>query len=289
VRRCARCGDAGVRDDWTCTACGFAPAGNGVPVLAPEAEAEGDSFDPTAYARLAEVEGGSWWFQGRNRLLAWTLERHFPDAGSLLEIGCGTGFVLAGLRDARPGLRLTGAELYSAGLGIAAARVPGAELVQLDARRLPFEAEFDVVGAFDVLEHVDEDEQVLRELHRATRPGGGIMLTVPQHPWLWSAADEAGRHRRRYRRAELVHKAEAAGFAVERVTSFVTLALPLMAASRAADRRRATEEYDPMNEFRINRSVNAVLAASLTAERALVRAGVSLPAGGSLLLVGRRR
>lgn len=288
MRLCAACGGEGVREDWSCSDCGFAPAGNGVRVLAPEAEAEGEGFDPTAFARLAEVEGSSWWFQGRNRLLAWALDRHFPGAASLLEIGCGTGFVLAGLRDARPGLRLTGAELFSAGLGIAAARVPEAELVQLDARRLPFDAEFDVVGAFDVLEHVEEDEQVLRELHRATRPSGGIMLTVPQHPWLWSAADEAGHHRRRYRRAELVRKAEAAGFTVERVTSFVTLALPLMAASRVADRKRAVEDYDPMNEFRIDRRVNAVLEASLAAERAIVRAGVSLPAGGSLLLVGRR-
>jgi SAM-dependent methyltransferase len=288
VKLCACCGSPDVGDDWSCPACGFTPAGNGIPVLAPVAEAAAQGFDPTAFARLAEVEGGSWWFQGRNRLLVWALERHFPDAVNLLEVGCGTGFVLAGLQDARPGLSLTGAELFSAALSIAAARVPRAELVQLDARRLPFESEFDVVGMFDVLEHVEEDEQVLRELHRATRPGGGLMLTVPQHPWLWGSADEAGHHQRRYRRSDLVRKVEAAGFAVERVTSFVTLALPLMVASRLADRHRAAEDYDPMTEFRINRHVNAALFASLTVERAIVRTGLSLHAGGSLLLVGRR-
>jgi SAM-dependent methyltransferase len=288
VRLCPRCGRAGAHDDWSCDNCGFSPRGNGIPVLAPDAEAAASGFDASAFARLAEVEEDSWWFQGRNRLIAWALDRHFPDAASFLEIGCGTGFVLSGLRRSRPALSLTGAELFSDGLRIASARVPDAELVQLDARQLPFDSEFDVVGAFDMLEHVEEDERVLAELHHAVRPGGGLLLTVPQHPRLWGPADEAGEHRRRYRRRELVQKAQAAGFSVERITSFVTLSLPLMAASRLADRRHNAEHYDPMNEFRIPRLANALLDASLTVDRALVRAGVSLPAGGSLLLVGRR-
>ena len=78
----------------------------------------------------------------------------------------------------------------------------------MDARRIPFEREFDVVGAFDVLEHIVEDEDVLGQMFKATRPGGGLLVTVPQHPFLWSASDEHAMHQRRYSRAELRRKVE---------------------------------------------------------------------------------
>ena len=64
----------------------------------------------------------------------------------------------------------------------------------MDARRIPFEDEFDVIGAFDVLEHIKEDEQVLVQMHRAVKSGGGIMLTVPQHMFLWSEQDVQAHH-----------------------------------------------------------------------------------------------
>ena len=96
-----------------------------------------------------------------------------------------------------------------------------------------------MVGAFDVIEHISEDEEALAQLRRAVRPGGGVLVTVPQHPRLWSPADDYGEHKRRYRRRELVEKVSAAGLEIERITSFVSLLLPAMIASRFLDRRRA--------------------------------------------------
>ena len=75
--------------------------------------------------------------------------------------------------------------------------------MQLDARELPYEAAFDAVGAFDVIEHITEDERVLASMHRALKPGGVLIVTVPQHKWLWSWTDEQARHKRRYGRREL--------------------------------------------------------------------------------------
>jgi SAM-dependent methyltransferase len=244
-------------------------------------------FDPSYFASLAAAEKDHFWFRARNRLLVWALERYFPNAASFLEVGCGTGFVLTGIRDAFPDLRLVGGEYYGAGLPFAHERLPGVELTQLDARELPFEDEFDVVGAFDVIEHIDEDERVLAEIARALRPGGGLLLTVPQHPWLWSHADDRAMHKRRYRRAELVDKARGAGFEVLRATSFVSLLLPVMTASRVLARRRDTADCDPMAEFEIPSALNRAFEAVLGLERALIRAGVSLPVGGSLLLIAR--
>lgn len=264
---------------------GFAPIErDGFLCFAPDLATADEGFDRTAFAGLAEHEERNFWFRGRSALIEWALARYFPEAGSLLEVGCGTGYVLSRLRERRPDLRLTGSEIYLEGLAFARGRLPGVELFQMDARQIPFADEFDVVGAFDVIEHVDEDEQVLAQMRDAARQG--VLVTVPQHPRLWSAVDEPGKHRRRYTRRELVRKLRAAGLEPLRVTSFVTLLLPLMALSRVRD--RGAEEYDPLTELRIGRSANAVLGAALTAERAAIRAGVSLPAGGSLLAVARR-
>src|SRR5690606_22871969 len=115
-----------------------------------------------------------------------------------LEIGCGTGFVLSGVADAFPAVRLFGSEIFTAGLEFAARRQPSVNFMQMDARSLPFLDEFDVIGAFDVLEHIVEDGQVLAQMREALKPNGIILLTVPQHEWLWSPVDEFACHVRRY-------------------------------------------------------------------------------------------
>ena len=243
-------------------------------------------FDESSFAHLPLAEEASFWFRSRNSLIVWALRRYFPNAQSMLEVGCGTGFVLAGVRNAFPHMRLVGGELLQAGLAVAAQRVPDAELLELDARKLPFEAEFDVVGAFDVLEHIEEDETALLEMHAALRPGGGLVVTVPQHPALWSAVDEYSRHVRRYRRTELLTNLRDSGFEVIHWTSFVSLLLPVLALSRL--RFRGKKDFDPLSEYRAPPFVDSAFGWVLTAERALIRCGLSLPAGGSLLAVAKR-
>src|SRR5439155_11421755 len=139
---------------------------------APELANKSEGFEVDYFRQLAELEPGNFWFRSRNQLIVWALKRYFPQAESLLEIGRGTGFVLSGIKQALPGLSLTGSEVFSAGLTFAAQRLPGVELFQMDARRIPFTEEFDVIGAFDVLEHVKEDSEVLSQMYQATRKRG---------------------------------------------------------------------------------------------------------------------
>lgn len=254
--------------------------------FAPEL-ASNEGFRDDLFAELARLEAKNFWFRARNRLIQWVLRRYFPAAQNFLEVGCGTGFVLAGVATALPRLKLFGSEISSAGLVHAARRVPGAGLFQMDARAIPFRDEFDVIGAFDVLEHIHEDDAVLREMYCAVRPGGGIVLTVPQHAFLWSQADAHACHVRRYAARDLTAKVEAAGFRVERMTSFVSLLLPLMMAARMRQ-PLANESYDPLAELKIGGVMNAVLEKIMGVERLAIRAGLNFPMGGSLLLVARK-
>lgn len=286
MKSCVQCGEHFEGSVWICPSCGFSP--RKLDRVLSFCDAQGvDGFDPDAFDHLAQLEHASFWFRSRSRIIVWALQRYFPNTQCLLEIGCGTGFVLEGLSDALPGLRMAGAELHIEGLLHAARRVPGADLFQFDARNIPFSAEFDVVGAFDVLEHIDADEAVLGEMRTAVKPGGGIVLTVPQHPWLWSAPDEYAEHKRRYRRAELLSKVSAAGFAVRRVTSFVSLLLPAMAVTRLGA-RLSRRPFEPSHEHRAAQSATRILERIVDFERSLIARGIDLPVGGSLLVVATR-
>lgn len=288
MRRCLRCRALFAGDDWRCPQCGFAPESlKGFPAFAPGLSGRAEGFDPALHAELARLEAKNFWFRARNRLIAWAIRRYFPAARNLLEVGCGTGYVLSGLAAALPHARLSASEIHADALSYAASLVPGAVFFQMDARAIPFQSEFDLIGAFDVIEHIESDEEVLSEIHRAIVPGGGGLITVPQHPFLWSEYDVRAHHVRRYTATDLRQKLGRAGFEIVRMTSFVSLLLPLMLLSRRSQ-RVPDADYDPLAELRMGAWANVLLERVLDIERLLVRGGLSLPLGGSLLAVVRR-
>ena len=287
MKVCLACEEQFAADDWHCPNCGHSPIlDHGHPVLAPHLAQHADGFRPELFAEVAKVEQGNFWVESRNQLLFWAMRKYFPNAGNFLEIGCGTGFVLSGIRKEFPQLRLAGTDVFVEALPHAEAQVPEGTFFQMDACRIPFDSEFDIIGAFDVLEHIEEDSVVLSQMFRATRRGGGIMLMVPQHRFLWSIHDESLCHKRRYSRRELVMKVRSAGFEVICATGFVSLLLPLMLLSRIKQ-SSAPHEYDPLSALRIGGFVNSALRHISDFERVLIKGGLSFPVGGSLLVVAR--
>jgi SAM-dependent methyltransferase len=241
-------------------------------------------MDPRSFENLSKLEAEYFWFVARNELIVGLIDKYFPDARSFLEIGCGNGAVLQAVGRARSWEHLAGTELHPSGLLHARKRLPSAEFAQMDARAIPAVNAFDVTGAFDVIEHIEDDEGVLREMRAATRNEGGIIVAVPQHPSLWSHADFVAHHQRRYRRGELEAKLRASGFEILFSTSYMALLLPLMAANRLRGSKR---EQDVLGEFRLNRHVNRLFTAILHAEVRATLAGLRWPAGGSRIVVGR--
>jgi SAM-dependent methyltransferase len=269
-----------------CPGCGFSVACiDGFRAWAPEL-AKRDEGEQPEFAQLAKVEAASFWFRSRNALIEWAVRTYFPGSTSLLEVGCGTGFVLSGLVKAFSSMKLSGSELYTSGLHFAATRLPDVDLAQMDARRLPFSEEFELIGAFDVIEHIKEDELVLQNFHRALKPGGGCLITVPQHRWLWSPVDVQAHHERRYTADELHGKLRSAGFEVLRSTSFVTFLLPVMLLSRELD--KLSGKSGAGGELQLPPLLDRLFEISISVERKLIKLGISLAFGGSRLVVARK-
>jgi SAM-dependent methyltransferase len=242
-------------------------------------------FPASSFYRLAETESTHWWFRARNRLLLWVLKSKVPAFQSFLEVGCGTGYVLAGVHKVYPTADLFGAEYFEEGLTFARERIPTASFRQLDATKMTESACYDVIGAFDVLEHIEQDELVLHNLACALKESGNLLITVPQHRWLWSKVDEHACHVRRYTRSELVEKIKNAGLTIEYATSFVSLLVPLMWLAR---RKAEKQAGDSLGELKISRWLNSAFEIVMNVELVFLKLGVRFPIGGSLLVVAKK-
>jgi SAM-dependent methyltransferase len=273
---------------WRCPSCGTSVTeADGISLFAPALADTVSGFDPASFAKLVAIEDWHFWFFARNELIVGLANRFFPDAKSYLEIGCGTGAVLRAVAVSRPWQRLAGSDLHPAGLKFARERLPlQTELVQMDARAIPACNAFDLVGAYDIIEHVAEDEEVLRSLRGSIADGGGAIITVPQHPILWSRIDEIAHHQRRYQIGEMEAKLKRNGFDILFSSSFTAVLLPLMALSRLKG-RGATQDTDIERETVLGPKTNAVLKAILHAEVRLTLAGWRWPIGGSRVVVAR--
>lgn len=255
----------------------------------------GGGYDPYFFDRLAQIEDRHFWFCARNRLifeLARKISSALKPCDLVLEIGCGTGNVLRALEAAFPNGRLVGLELWLEGLKHARTR-SSALLVQADIGNLPFGKLFDLVGMFDILEHITEDQEALRLVHNTLRPGGKLLLTVPAHQSLWSYFDEAAHHCRRYSTHEIRQKLLEAGFQVEFLSQFMACIFPLVWIFRRMRGLRKESDSDTarlrtQDEFRIVPIVNWILTVLLTLEARWVAHGHHLPVGTSLVVIARR-
>jgi SAM-dependent methyltransferase len=256
-------------------------------------------YDPNCYGALVVAEENHFWFHARNRLiatLAAQIVRPFSPGYRVLEVGCGTGNVLRALRDACAEGSLIGMDLFEDGLRHARARLPEIALVRGDILHPPFSARFELIGLFDVLEHLDDDQRVLGSVRDLLAEDGVLMLTVPASAALWSYADVVAKHARRYEMADLEAKLRQAGLEVEYVSPFMATLYPVLWAGRrvasfrdrraAGDPDRSRELFD--DELNINPVAGAAFGWALGQELRWLRRRRRLPFGASLIAIARR-
>ena len=152
--------------------------------------------------------------------------------------------------------------------------------------------EFDLIVAFDVIEHIENDVAALSNINQMLTKNGVFIVSVPQHMFLWSNLDEIVKHKRRYSRRELVTKLQKNGFDISYATSFLFFLFPLMLISRMFDRGRdqtQSEEESLEKRVRFSKVMNWIFDHFMRIDEALIRLGVSLPFGGTLVVVARKR
>ncbi len=266
---------------------------DGIKCYSPEHAIENKNFQTEGFDILYKVEENNFWFRSRNNIITHLFKKHLgtDKIKDILEIGCGTGFVLKGLSQFK-NYNLTGGEIYLEGLKFARKRLNDVDFIQLDASKMPFTDKYDAVGAFDVLEHIDDDELVIENVFKSLKDGGKFFLSVPQYMFMWSLADEIAYHKRRYSKKELLKKVSNAGFEIEYVGSFVTILFPLMYVSRMM--QKSTNDKDKIevtdyHEFEISDSVNKIFEKFMKIDEMFIKSGISLPFGGSLILVAGKK
>src|SRR2546428_2968780 len=200
-------------------------------------------MDPAYVATRVEEARRHGWFRGRLGGLPGILRRVLPPGHArLLELGCGTGNVLAALAEFGEAVGMEthpdlAAAARAAGLDVRTGRLPDDLVVP------PGWA--DAVLLLDVIEHLDADVAALETARRALRPGGLLVITVPAYRWLWSGHDVALGHRRRYTTRGLSPAGEPAGLSVVHPSYFNTLLFPAAALTRAWKRLPADASPHP--------------------------------------------
>lgn len=246
-------------------------------------------YDQRFFQQISDIEDKHFWFSSRNCLIRWLLKRYAPEAANFLEIGCGTGFVLSGLEREFPRLSLTGCDIYSEALIFSGERLSRTRLLLADVRNLPFRSAFSVIGAFDVLEHIQDDSRVLNEINLSLGQYGKLILSVPQHKSAWSNVDLSASHLRRYAAKELKKKLENSGFEILESFSFVSLLLPAMMIWRISGERLPIFRRKAAPELDIPAILNFILQRIMGLELFLIRCGVRFPCGASLFIVAQKR
>jgi SAM-dependent methyltransferase len=231
------------------------------------------------------AEERHWWYRGRRKVLARVYaELGLPQPARILDAGCGSGRNMVEL--ARLGT-VTGVELSATSVAVARERGVG-DVIEGSVLEMPFETDsFDLAVSLDVIEHLDQDLEALRELRRVIAPGGALLVTVPAYGWLWSGHDEINHHFRRYTRRSLQRVAQQAGWQQVRTTYFNSLLLPVAILLRALDRWSTKTTESSLDLWVPPEPLNRLLELPLDLESALIGRGGRIPAGLSLLAVFR--
>jgi SAM-dependent methyltransferase len=231
------------------------------------------------------AEDRHWWYRGRRSVLARVIDDlRLPARARILDAGCGSGRNM--VEFAKHGT-VTGIELSGTSVSLARERAAG-EVVEGSVLEMPFQADaFDLAASLDVIEHLEDDLQALRELRRVVAPGGSLLVTVPAYQWLWSGHDEINHHHRRYTRRSLQQVAERAGWRQERTTYFNSLLLPVAILLRVLDRINTKTTESSLDLWVPPEPLNWMLERPLAIEAGLIRHGGRIPAGLSLLAVFR--
>lgn len=158
---------------------------------------------PAYYQEYYHLEREHWWFKARENILFTHLKLLLPPGqrSKILNIGAATGRTSEWLME----LGEVKSIEYDPDCYEFTRLHVGIDIIQASALDLPYDTDsFDLVCAFDVLEHIEDHALAIQEIKRVYKPTGLVSITVPAFQFLWNQHDDVNHHMRRYRLPQLV-------------------------------------------------------------------------------------
>lgn len=235
-----------------------------------------------------DLEEVHWWSVSRRKIIETVINNYIKDLGKnacALDIGSGTGINFNIL--SKYTQNISGMEYDPYAIELSNKNNNFNVLQGSLPDNIPFPDEkFDLVTLFDVLEHIDDDINSLKNILAKVKPGGYFLMTVPAYQFLWSKHDETVEHKRRYTLNELLNKMENFNISIKYKSYFNTYLLPLIVAIRFF-RSKVSSLKNQDDVFLPSKPINFLLRLIMSSERFIIKRG-SLPFGVSIIVLAQK-
>lgn len=274
-------------DRFKCKNCSYqARIIKGVAYFNPEASKNLADYDPAALEIFYQYEKKHFWFRIRKDLIKSVFKKYVKKTDKIIEIGAGTGYISKML--IREGYNMAVGDIHAKALEQFDNRY-FKEKYQFDLNQPPFKKQFDVVGMFDVLEHIENDKLALKKVSTILKDKGKIALTVPAHQWLWSRHDYS--HKRRYNLGRIRKLLRINNFKILEAKHFFVSIVPLLllrSVLQKPEKEKTSARKLAEEQININPILNNILFIVLFLENKILKI-FSPKIGGSILVIAEKK
>lgn len=249
-------------------------------------------MNPQFYNEYYHLEREGWWFRARLNILESMVKIIAKDKPlTILNVGAATGATSEML--SKYG-KVTSLE-YDAYCCRFLKEKTGIEAVNASLTDLPFEDEsFELICAFDVIEHIEDDQKAVDEIYRVLAREGKYFVTVPAFMFLWSKHDEINHHYRRYKKRDFNQLFFHSGLTIDRSTYFnFLLFLPIATIRlmlKILPKRKSKDSTGSDNEIlKSSWLANHLAYTIFHSEKKLITRNITFPFGVSILSIGTKK
>ena len=235
---------------------------------------------------MSSVEGNSWWHEGRRKIVCHMIKNLLINKKDpkILDVGCGSGGTSIYFREF--------GTVIGTDFSISALRFAYQKGLQNVFRStlndLPLQNEiFDTITALDVIEHIQNDSNVLLKLKSLLKPGGFIVITVPAFQFLWSGHDIALSHFRRYNISTLSKTLNKSGFKITRISYFFAFIFPLFVIYRILTKFKTSKKDPKTTNIIFPEIINNLFKKIMSLESILLKR-INFPFGISIICIAKR-